>query len=180
MSIDLTTFCSTSRPQVDHPFTVGGHTYYTDGYIAVRVPAIEGTPTDGPENVATYFDGMDAVEYRHLPSFVLPPGGKFLVTCEDCDGTGKCHECPDCHCQCDRCNGTGKEERDSDDRNSVTFNGVNYGLTIFRRVLVLPTLRFETKPRERDVTRFRFDGGEGIVMPLIGTYQNHTDLGTWQ
>lgn len=178
MTIDLQSFCSTRRAEVDHPFTIGAYTYATDGYIAVRVLALPDARTEGPIGVVKYFKDIDGLEFVSVLIANLPPaGGKRNVECLDCDGRGKEHDCPNCHCKCESCGGSGKILVDDDQDTSVEFRGIAYGLVLFRRVLALPGLSWERLPQTREPTRFRFDGGFGLLMPLTGTRFNHIELG---
>jgi hypothetical protein len=178
MLIDLQSFCSPSRPDANAPFTIGEFTYATDGLIALRVPAVSSARDGGPALIAKAFEDVDDLEFVSVPVVNLPPAGLSLaVRCDECIGTGKVHDCPDCQCKCETCNGESTVSVDADQNTSVEFRGLNYGVAIFRRVLPLPGLQWERFLRHDTPTRFSFDGGVGLLMPLIGTYSNHIKLG---
>lgn len=110
MSVNLDRFCDPAwREPVDLsvPFSLNGHTYATDGVIAVRVPRRPDIPEnkEAPsiEKLERLPWDFSRVKFERLPEFKPEPN-----ECWACDGTGHQHKCPDCHCECQYCNGSGK------------------------------------------------------------------------
>lgn len=167
--IDLKPFCSTNPTRsvaLGQPWSAGEFTYATDGRILVRVPS----RADVPENpkapktehiVHLFDDNPHAGEFRHLPEFTKPQ----ITECESCKGSGQC-ECPRCRDEhaCGACDGTGKVEE--------KLPGVEFGSQFvsphyLALLATLPNVTMANGEANYEALSFRFDGGDGRLMPLM-------------
>ena len=160
MNVDLNQFCDPTQREpgrdVSVPFSLNGHTYATNGHIAVRIPR----RADIPEN-------KEAPNVEKLPwdfsrikfAPLLEP--KLLPDkCWHCDGTGYQHKCPDCRCVCEHCNGTGKFPP------RVLIGKVIFSGRYIELIQTLPELEIgKPKPAPAPLP-FRFKGGDGLLMPM--------------
>ena len=162
--IDLKPFCSTAqwRTNIRAPWTRGGYTYATNGFVALRVPARADVP-DNPTapNGARIFEQLPGASAQYVPlaTFAFPP----RPDCPYCIGTGlvvcRCSTCDNEHVKpCTSCPieklllGTG--------RNEARYNGA-----WIRRLATLPGC--EICPcGQGEAAHFRFDSGDGLIMPL--------------
>ena len=182
-------FCSSDaiRPALMEPFSLGPHTYATDGRVIIRVPVIAGVKT---ENI-----GADKLEWN------LPAGGTVcaipeiqppeMLACPDCKGTGKMKLCARCNgkgwtrcfecghetecrtCRgktannpdtpCCECDGAGRYEAFGQ---TVEIGGSLFGAQYLRKIVTLPGLVFYVGTDATQPAYFTFDGGEGIIMPI--------------
>lgn len=159
MSINLNLFCDPKRCEfgcdLSVPFSLNGHTYATNGHIAVRVPR----RPDIPENKeAVKAEGLpwdfSRVKFGPLPEPELLPD-----QCWKCAGRGHKHECPDCRCECKACAGSGKLP------SRVKIGKAVFAGQYIEWVRALPGLEIG-KPKPSTPLPFRFKGGEGLLMPL--------------
>jgi len=182
MNLDqLKTYCSTDiqRKWVTQPFTVGDSTFATDGRILLRVPAIAEVPevpeaTQGSKGVRALV--QDVVnEYKPLPSFEPREKGP----CPECDGTGKTGwvECPDCDERiyldgqtivCLGCGGLGRRLKRDDVNNlsAVDIGGTWISAKYYEILSKLPGLTIATNKDATGPCHFKFDGGDGLLMPV--------------
>ncbi len=184
-AIGLELFCSADRDELSEPFSVGTHTYASNGHICIRVPR----RADVQELKATseaskrILDGVskffrDGVHYRALAPFDLPP--EEDEPCGFCNGRGTEHACPDCTCECANCN-DGKVS--SDERLSVGINGAPFAAHYVRMLLALPGLQvneanWKKRGQRGCVLQFRFDGGDGVLMGVEGRGHTHIESGS--
>jgi len=173
------------------PFSFGGYTWATNGKILVRVPLIAGARDADYKTAADLFGGGMVGGGIALPTIPAP----VFETCKECAGKGyfqqcKCPACQgagECECQtcghesdCDRCKsmgyipdltaakepcedcgGTGQRE---------TLASIELGIARFqnrylRLIADLPGFEFQAHGLDMP-GRFRWDGGEGMLMPL--------------
>lgn len=182
----LMRFCTDFGKQHDmsEPFTDGDYTYATNGFVAIRVPAIPSIPDniEAPDLRGQFF-GFEKVQgYVSLPEFDLDD----TESCPLCQGFGKLEECPDCdgdaNCQtcsglrqvpsaegivCSNCQGTLR-----DLNFFVPFH--QHGLKASNLALInlLPDVEIAipgtgASQSIYDSVKFRFQGGEGVVMPAF-------------
>jgi hypothetical protein len=147
------------------PFSLNGHSYATNGHIAVRVPR----RPDIPENKEAPSAERLPWDFSRVKFGPLPQPELLSVTCGFCGGLGHKHECPDCRCECKHCNGSGKI---IPPRNAVR---VRIGKAVFAGqyiewIQALPGLEIG-KPKPSRPLPFRFEGGEGLLMPVRGRQQ---------
>lgn len=169
--IDLQPFCGNDEcrhPYLMRPFTRRGYTYATNGHILVRVPPRSEIPDSEKDfRVERPFDGIECAIFTPLPAFVVPkPDGD----CEMCDGRGFEHSCPDCQCTCWACEGSGSEVWGAG--TSIEIGGVSFAAKYLLMMQGLPGIAIG-RPRQEQSLLFRFDGGEGALMPLRGQCPTH-------
>lgn len=163
-TLDLTTFCSTepSRPNLHAPFRLGEHVFATDGRICVRVPAYEGPP-EGSVDPRKFFSNIPEVTPARLRS--IKSAQKQLDECTNCGGTGKMHECPNCDCgHCEFCDGAGSV--DNTPKIRVALRGAVFDLRYINLIRTLPNLHLAVSAPKDAAMYFRFDGGDGVLMPM--------------
>jgi hypothetical protein len=164
--IDLTKFCSDSerRPTLQKPFTFGDFTYATDGAICVRVQALPDAELATKSSPAAHklFDDIGGHSFFGIEDLQFP---RETHTTEDCD---RCqHECPTCECWqgCEHCDGEGRVVRIESD--PIVINGVPFDPHYIRLIKDLPSVEFAKEPKVGKAARFKFEGGDGLVMPLL-------------
>lgn len=185
-TIDLTPFCdpdTSSRYALDQPWVVDGWRYATDGRIMVRIPATgepdSPKPPDEkkrPKDVASIVESLTGDNWQPWPAIkpcrICDGKGKHLEDCENCEGTGTCkscncghkHQCGDCKgerqslVRCDECFKSGS----LDDR----FGEAELSHHYAHLIACLPSVSYLPTTNTEDGVRFRFDGGEGVVMGL--------------
>lgn len=167
MTIDLRPFCDRNkRRNLHRPFTRGEFTYATDGALVIRVDHRADVPDNEKAPLAEGLPWPDASTVYAPPAV---PGLPILeeIECPRCDG-GQVHDCPTCHCECGSCDGSGRMlEPYSADVGEAIFS-VKY---LFK-ILVLPGIQFGPS-KQAEPMPFRFDGGEGLLMPLTSRARKH-------
>lgn len=189
----LKPFCSQDNERISTPWTADGYTYATDGVIAVRVPAIDGVPNnnEAPDMQRLLWDHGTISDWRDLPEYDITAArpckqckgsGKSRV-CYECDGDGELEldsghnlydvECATCHGDgvlpaiddngkpCARCDGTGK-----DLVTPVPWGEGAISMKMLQRIGNLPGAKMSQAGGGTQTFRFKFDGGEGLVMPM--------------
>ena len=164
-TISLEIFCHPDRPELVRPFSIDTWTYATNGHVLVRVPRRDDVAeNETAPNVARMFpDDAPKARYKPAPKFEIPERFDREEECFGCGGTGKAHHhwCPDCQCVCDRCNGTGK----ATELVTVKIGRASFNSKYVSWLQQLPNLELDRVPRGFKPMRFRFDGGEGLLMP---------------
>ena len=161
--VDLNLFCgpacSEKGKDLSVPFSLNGHTYASNGHIAVRVPR----RPDIPENK----EAPSIEELERLPwdfsrvKFGPLPEPKLLPDrCGWCNGSGRQHNCPDCRCWRKHCHGSGKLQP------RVRIGKATFFGPYVEWMQTLPGLEIG-KPKLRAPLPFRFEGGEGLLMPRL-------------
>lgn len=175
MSVDLLKFCSKdeSRFHLHSPFSKGQWTYATNGHLAIRV-----AHTDVPENTkAPDCEKLfaTAIEKGEPPWVDLPPFKLERKRCSDCKGTGfldengeSCSEHSKDGYECENCEG------------GVIYSGraivkaekgdVVLAARYLDLLKDLPGIKIgvcgdESKRIDKPI-RFKFDGGDGLLMPI--------------
>ena len=174
-TIDLLKFCSKeeARFNISRPFSKGEYTYATNGHLAIRVAR-----TDQPENL----EAPDcerlfaaAIERGEPPWIDLPPFQLHRKRCPICRGTGfvdeeyrSCaKESPNAY-ECEECEG------------GVILSGsaivkakkgkVRMASQYLDLLKDLPEIKIgvvgDESTRTDKPIRFKFDGGEGLLMPM--------------
>jgi len=180
--IDMETlrkFCSTDpdRPSIQEPFARLQWTVATNGHVLIRVARFpdmeEGPHAPNTERVFSRFiDGP----WRPANKVTLPALIEESAMCEACKGLGTLHDCPHCTCDCWDCGSTGAVTVSSDDRKSASIGPQPYALKYVRLIHSLPGLQLPKKPPKDGPVSFRFDGGEGLLMPLTWAALDHLDI----
>lgn len=184
--INLQQFCGREwpRPWLGKPFRFGNESIATNGHILVKVPARDGDapPDKAPKTLDGYltkiFERAPDLTYSPAPPVTLPPEeAPKVVECDDCDGRGYDHDCPECTCTCDACAGSGKQI--VEEKVSTNFCGGLFRLDYVRQVVSLPDLKLAVGSSDFNKSvplLFKFDGGEGALMPLRNKYETHVEV----
>lgn len=178
MAIDLSKYCGTDifREYLHEPFNFGQYTYATNGHILVRVPQRDGFgPLKKEFDIERPLKGVDTTSMSALSHLPLPPiPASRNEECEDCEGSGHEHECPDCTCECSSCDGTGTVTVESNI--STTIRGLFYNLKYIAMALDLPGVVFADQTDDGDPFLFKFDGGVGAIMPMRYKSSEHVEI----
>lgn len=172
--IDLKPFCGDdfSRYYLQAPWSEGAHTYATDGIIFVRVARRDDVPeTDATRfvNAAYLFQRSEGSGFVPLPHFDLPDDDD----CHACGGSGYAHACDDCGHECEECGGDGSTASQT----SVGIFGASYNARYIALLRELPDISIETGVKTgSEPLHFRFDGGDGMLMPLHSPYEVHIEV----
>jgi hypothetical protein len=163
---DLQKFCAkpeAMRANIAQPWSAGEHAFATDGRILIAVPRLADVPErdDAPRNIIQHIFNPNTGVFFALPA-ELP--ANEIKTCETCKGDmvvtcnfGHDHDC-------EKCDGSGKIE---------TIKGFACGTQKFnpdllRLIATLPGVQVANARDEFGAMAFRFEGGEGRVMPMRG------------
>lgn len=179
--MDLKKFCGSeeSRPYLSTPFTIGDWSYATNGHICVRVPRIEDVPAATEEkltaNVPKLFADIPEDGYVPLPAVVIEADPHD--DCEECDGRGNVHDCPSCQCVCSACDGTGTPVIGHN--TSVQIGEAIFSGRYIAQIQTMPGVRITAPIKdvgshlELKACFFKFDGGEGALMPRRNKLERH-------
>jgi hypothetical protein len=172
---DLKKFCwrdKNSRPYLRGPWSRDGFTYATNGHVVVRIDRLgDVAENEKAPDCEKIFAGIaDQVELLPIPAFEIPKVES--EDCEDCEGRGMEHDCPDCGCECESCEGTGQ----AIEKFSVTLFGVIYDAGRIKLIQSLPGLLFSARPPEAKAARFIFEGGDGAIMPRVVARDRHIEV----
>lgn len=144
------------------PFSHGVWSLATDGRLLLRVPRMEEAQeiTGGlkePHNVTDLFTPLDG--QAPVPIQVLP-----TQPCKNCAETGifTCHVCQHSD-TCPACWGTGRHG----DATPVQVGSEKFQCEYLRRLQTLPGLKFYPEHDPLGPARFTFDGGDGVLMPIL-------------
>lgn len=182
MAIDLKQFCSTDpgRPYLHEPCSRGDFTYATNGHIGVRVPRRDDVP-ENPKfpDLQRVMDLIPAREFVAAPPVKLPRLEITEEHCSLCDGRGTEHDCPDCECVCEDCNGEGVVTVSSDDGHYANIRHATFMLKYVRQILALPGIALPTVIPDHGPMPFHFDGGMGVLMPIMEGYGARAIVSVW-
>lgn len=179
--IDLEQFCTLEgwRLVLSRPFSAAAFTYAADGAIAVRVPR-RADVSENPdaaryvEEMERRFAGAPVPAVWERRRFYLPPPPLQTGRCPDCHGDGAL----DCDSDCARCDGQG--ELSGEFSRSTSIDGIAFGLGYVRRMLSLPDVEIAMTACDDErhfwPLMFRFDGGEGLLMPLRSKRVKHVEI----
>lgn len=160
---DLKKYCddpANGRYKLTAPWSEGDYTYASNGHILVRVPRIDDPAINERKGVkicgtplGEYFDKVPEKWYP------IPEVHPKEQDCPDCNGKGKFKYKGET-VQCEECDGKGRFDRHiSDDVGGVLFSDVYLSW-----IAALPNPSIGPFGAT-DVARFKFDGGEGLLMP---------------
>lgn len=171
------------------PWTKDGFTYASNGFILLRVPALQEDPSglgvalDGVYKQAGAMPETGWVGLSDLPMAPVCPkcngkaeadsecpecGGdgdvefhnghhSYTCDCKTCDGSGEIEGCTECH-------GSGVAKEDP-----IRVGSRKFDPGMLRLASTLPGA--QAAPTSASVNWFKFDGGDGLLMPL--TECNH-------
>lgn len=198
--LDLAKFCSidAARPSITTPWNDGEYALATCGRLIIRVPRQDGLEerVAGGVNRPDYRNIIKVKEQAEYTS-EWPLIAEKEQTCTECDGSGTDQiVCGDCggkgfygcpHCgqdmDCEECDGTGKvgdpKKPCPECKGAKMFKytlhqiGDNHFTSLLLDLIKdLPGIAIEKSGRMHP-THFKFDGGDGIIMPTA-EYQNTT------
>lgn len=176
-TIDLSKFCDseTSRYSLQEPFTLRGAIYATDGRIAVRVFAPGDADTAAPDKrfpkMEEIFPPVDG-DWEPWPKIDVCNfcEGTNKSICSKCGGDGMCNRCScGSEHECGHCDGTGDvccEKCTTPGSLDHRFGKSELALKYAFLISHLPCVEYLPTDKPDVVVRFRFEGGEGAVMPL--------------
>ena len=163
--IDLKPFCHESKPRINVPWSADGHTFATDGVILVRVPLRQdvGERDNVPKIMGTTLG--DTFDKDPAGWFAIPEFDVVEDVCPECHGVGwvtpitAYNEYDDQECL--SCAGARKVVA----KKNVEIAGVLFDSVRLGRLKRLPEI--EVGPfGHLDAARFRFTGGDGLIMPV--------------
>lgn len=169
--IDLKLFCGDNdiRYYLNAPFSEGEFTYATNGHILIRV-ARRGdvAEVDDKSSMKGKCEKLfaDNPFVAAVPIPDIPPMVK--ADCHCCNGDGaheyKCSGAPPY--ECGECDGTGKQMDEPGDTPfpHVEVSGIHFAPAYLRLIKTLPNYQFS--PIEEKASPFKFDGGDGLLMPM--------------
>jgi hypothetical protein len=166
---DLQKFCSVEAAHLDRyigvPFSRGQYTYATDGHLLIRVSRLADVPERKespdaekiwPKKNYDYFAIPDLPEPTFRPCSICKGTGEFMYVDEDDDGNksseiGTCYEC-------------------DGDKTFPAIIPVKIGCSHFSNHFLaaikdLPGIQI-APTGELDPALLKFDGGEGLLMPM--------------
>lgn len=184
-----------ARSVLNTPSRIGDFIYGVNGFIAIRILDkdllhVKNSGVTDMTNLASLFSGpTDGVDYfKPLPDLpsVLPcnkcrgSGKDYSTECEECDGKGSfnhgshTYDCKECdgngrvdhiHAEtpraCGFCNGTGHGSLQV-----VKLGNSGFRLDLLHMIASLPGAMIHYPEFNNTMTRFIFDGGEGVIMPV--------------
>ncbi len=158
---ELMPFCSTdeTRPSICQPLNQDGATWATDGRVIVRVAEIElPPPAEGLKipNVAEVWKQFQTdAQFSTMPELPAP----FMKPCTDCEGSG---ECPHCDRVCLECGGSGTYAA----QQPTMVGARQLDARFLRKIAALPNPSLAIAGEKIEPLSFKFDGGEGLLMPM--------------
>lgn len=186
----LQKFCAAENdeihPKMQRPWSAGEFTFATNGHLLIKVPRLQDVPEMvNPIDVTRGWPQEEAAEWFDVPACEAPAD----VVCPKCKGkqpkTGACPECAgdgeiefsNMHntytVECATCDGEGTEPicSNCDGAGMVeVIEGIPVGCSGFSKkyLALLATLpNCKIGPVGQTISAwFRFDGGEGAIMPL--------------
>lgn len=189
---ELKSFCDSDRHAMKQPFSIGNYTYATDGHICIRVKRLneinENEYAPNPNKILVW-DHNKIEKWFDLPKYNLDD----FSYCSACQGTGKATECEECEgageieCEscshksdCNSCDGSGgypggdnicyscKGTKKDTKYKGVEWRGKETLIAIKYLIMLgdLKECKISDKGVHSDAIRFKFDGGEGLLMPL--------------
>lgn len=183
--IDLSRFCGVDdrRVWMRVPFSLGGFTYVSNGAVMIRVALDPAAPVADVPNLDVYCDryfmGIEAISFAAPEATSIPSETEETseAECDDCEGRGHEHECPNCTCKCDRCGGKGVQTHVG--MISTRFCGALFRLKYIQQLHALPGFEVDADARPDAgkglPLKFRFDGGYGVVAALNARYARHIE-----
>jgi hypothetical protein len=162
---DLIPFCNRDRAGLEKPWSLGKYTIAANGTTLIRVPRLRDVKEDSgaPQKVSHLFSEVTPKAiYADMPE--LPPIQRD--GCDSCGGTGEhscsCHRC-NYQGPCEDCHGTGGETEVQTD---VIIGTRKMDARLLRLLLPLPGLLVQFNGDKHSPMHFKFNGGDGLVMPL--------------
>jgi len=180
MAIDLLKFCARQQRNqfseklnqwvvwsTTRPFAHDGWMYATDNAILVRVKTDEpDTSSREGEIIPKAYKMFEAFPSEHAQwdRWRSYPLVQHSSTCPECDGTGQveCDRCGHVAAGCTKCDGLGVIEKAKCRQIGFVMIAMKYD----QLIRSLPKVEC-VMPTDADApVAFRFEGGEGLVMPM--------------
>ncbi len=159
---DLARFVDGSTfPNLSTPWSAGEYSYASNGHIIIRISRLSDVDEKdtAPKGVDKMFPAVAPAEWFDVTAMDLPE--IETVDCRECNGDIPVHDCPDCACTCEYCNGTGKIENPKPFKVGVASFQPKY----LQLLKTLPGCSLGPT-REDYAAHFKFDGGDGLLMPV--------------
>ena len=197
MNIDqINPLCSLVNPRLMKPFTDGYYTYASDGVICVRIVgkltdnviniSVSSLPWDWlaeqVEGVLLTKDMLNDMHTEAMNCIYCVPGATATY-CNECDGEGVIYHDTGIHeyeWECKSCGGDGRfgEIPPSECRECLGTRwglGLSYSLGkqsinpkyLQKLVNSIPKIILHEGPHESSIIGFKFDGGDGMIMPQM-------------
>ncbi len=166
---ELMPFCDEEIPNFKEPWTKGNWTYATNGKICIRVPAVDGVEENAftPQADRLFDTAFAPKQWSPVPKVEKPEQPKE-IECDECEGSGKSDEnqCEFCgkYPECEECGGSGKIMKPPLVKKKE-IDGVIFDEKYLYLIQKLPGIEIGVNSLP-DASRFRFDGGEGLLMPM--------------
>jgi hypothetical protein len=158
--IDLQPFCYPEHWLLDKPWVKEGFRCATNGHLAIRVPAPGEPDTKGerplPSLGPIVLPPPAGVALNAFPATPEIAGG--MVTCPDCEGG----LCPTCRQKCPTCRGDALVHKEG--RTVRLAERTHVAVAYYKLLRALPGCQWH-QPAPNKPIYFRFDGGDGVVMP---------------
>jgi hypothetical protein len=159
MAIDLKKFCGVGDGKwTESPFVCRGWKYATNGYVAIRVPTTEPDASEYWSPAAELFwaYAWPFSECNQPWPESSPTRGR--ASCPICGGWA------DTLLHCDHCDAEGMVEQDL----YQVIGEHRIGIASDRLIRTLPNVLWaKDQPQLRRAVAFTFDGGQGLVAPLL-------------
>jgi hypothetical protein len=200
-AIDLNRFCmKDSHFELDAPWNEGPWTFASDAFVLVRVPHRDDIPARSV-SLRRQVVGNNRFDEAFARNGIWRPLPELQVTrsCSVCLGMGMAYECPECGggwdecflCKgdgqvialladpvdicfgpeiCRACEGCGEDIQDA----AFRIGGVLFAAVNIVKMRTLPGCEISVADDgEYHPEHFRFEGGDGLIMPIKPEYEKH-------
>lgn len=183
----LLKFCG-DRIGITEPYSIGSYSFATDGSILIRVNRLPGiTEKEKAPKIDGVFEKAD--EHSSGLSFDIPEVNPKTKECPACQGVGANCECPECDgkglvtlsndfndydCDCDTCDATGKVAKCEDCNGTgrvyvrvrVRISKSDFADKYLALLKELPDCKLYPSNKPEGIAKFKFNGGDGLLMPM--------------
>lgn len=192
--LDIFRSKSGAHKNLQAPWSQDGYVYATNGAWAVRLPqcaeldSVAARPKDAPSGMPEVFSKAPWSSLRPMPAVTAPPpcaecgakGVTLVRPCPECEGEGefnhgshwyKCKECRGdggvrAETPCPNCEGTGYDTF-ARSRPPMPTGNTSANHYYLWRISQLPGVLLGHNKDPLGLIAFRFDGGEGVLMPRL-------------
>jgi hypothetical protein len=176
----LRLFCSSEYPALMYPWSAGRFSYSSDGVILVRLPRITTIPETGDgslrtEEIERYF-AREPEKWVSVDSLMIF-NREVEQECGYCSGTGVVNfwwdgpedEKKEFPSVCPSCVGIGSQW-DAD----LMIEGIVFDIRFLYHISLLFRCELGSVGSSTVPARFRFWGGEGLIMPVAKGFREDT------